>query len=244
MWSSRCWPSYCRPSEPVAPIGQERAGGNRHISGSSLLLAAAFVTGATSFVYEIGWVRMLSLVFGSTVHAFELMLAAFIGGLAFGGLAIRKRIDRYEEPARVGGYVQVSMGLAALASLVLYDRLFDWVAWFISALAKSDSGHDLFNVVTAVLALLIMAPAAFFAGMTLPLLTLALVRKGGGEASVGRIYAANTFGAIAGVFLATHVLIPGLGLKLAMTLAAGGDLVLGLFLLRKTLAARSMRSYA
>ena len=73
---------------------------------------------------------MLSLAFGSTVHAFELMLAAFIGGLAFGGLWIRKRIDGYERPIRIGGWIQIGMGLAALSSLVLYDRSFDWVAWF------------------------------------------------------------------------------------------------------------------
>lgn len=203
------------------------------VSGQTLLLSAAFVTGATSFVYEIGWVRMLSLAFGSTVHAFELMLAAFIGGLAFGGLWIRSRIDAYEQPIRVAGYVQVLMGLAALVSLVLYDQSFDWVAWFMSALSRSNEGYSLFNIVTASSAVLIMAPTAFFAGMTLPLFTLALLRKGGAEASVGRVYAANTVGAIVGVFAAVHLLVPGLGLKLAMIAAAAGDLVLGLVLLRR-----------
>ncbi|MGN6520469.1 MAG: spermine synthase [Dokdonella sp.] len=203
-------------------------------SGTSrLLLVAAFVTGATSFVYEIGWVRMLSLAFGSTVHAFELMLAAFIGGLAFGGLWIRRRIDAYAEPIRVGGIVQVLMGLAALASLVAYDHTFDWVAWLLKSLNRNDNGYVLYNVVTASVSILIMAPAAFFAGMTLPLFTLSLIRAGGGEAAVGRIYAANTVGAILGVFAAVHFLVPVLGLKLAMIIAAAGDLVLGIVLLRR-----------
>ena len=47
-----------------------------------LLLVAAFVTGAASFVYEIAWIRMLSLVLGTSFHAFELMLSAFITGLS------------------------------------------------------------------------------------------------------------------------------------------------------------------
>jgi predicted membrane-bound spermidine synthase len=173
-----------------------------------LLLVAAFITGATSFVYEIGWVRMLSLAFGSTVHAFELMLAAFIGGLAFGGLWIRKRIDGYAQPIRIGGFVQIGMGLAALASLVLYDRSFDWVAWFMKALSRSDGGYALYNIVTATVSMVLMAPAAFFAGMTLPLFTFALLRGGGGEASVGRIYAANTVGAIVGVLATVHFRFP------------------------------------
>lgn len=46
-----------------------------------LLLVAAFVTGAASFVYEIAWIRMLSLVLGTSFHAFELMLSArHVGG--------------------------------------------------------------------------------------------------------------------------------------------------------------------
>ena len=216
-----------QPQAPAASRAEGRTGFAR------LLLVAAFVTGATSFVYEIGWVRMLSLVFGSTVHAFELMLAAFIGGLAFGGLWIRGRIDGYASPLRVGGWVQILMGLAALASLIVYDRAFDWVAWFLRALSRTDGGYDLYNIVTASVSILMMAPAAFFAGMTLPLFTLALIRNGGGEASVGRIYAANTIGAIVGVFAAVHLLIPLLGLKLAMIVAAAGDLVLGLVLLRR-----------
>ena len=41
-----------------------------------LVLSVAALTGATSFVYEITWVRMLSLALGTTIHAFEVMLAA------------------------------------------------------------------------------------------------------------------------------------------------------------------------
>ncbi|NUR34370.1 MAG: hypothetical protein HOQ30_10195, partial [Gemmatimonadaceae bacterium] len=39
-----------------------------------LMLAVSFGTAVSSFVYEIGWIRMLSLVLGSATHSFELML--------------------------------------------------------------------------------------------------------------------------------------------------------------------------
>jgi len=221
-------PETPHPAVAATTSAQERSGIAR------LLLVAAFITGATSFVYEIGWVRMLGLAFGSTVHAFELMLAAFIGGLACGSWWIRRRIDGYALPIRVGGWVQIAMGLAALVSLLLYDHSFDWVAWFMQALSRSAGGYAIYNIVTGAVSLLMMAPAAFFAGMTLPLFTYALLRNGGGEASVGRIYAANTVGAIAGVFATVHFLVPVLGLKLAMCIAAAGDLALGLVLLRRT----------
>jgi spermidine synthase len=206
-----------------------------------LLPLAAFITGATSFVYEIGWVRMLSLAFGSTIHVFEIMLAAFVGGLACGAAWIRGRIDRCDAPLRVGGTVQIAMGIAALVSLVLYDHCFDAVAWVTRVLPKTDNGYTLYNAGTALAAIAIMAPTAFFAGMTLPLFTLALIRDGGGERSVGRIYAANTLGAIVGVIVAVHLLVPLTGLKVTMLSAACGDLALGLALLWRTVpAARSV----
>ena len=59
------------------------------IAGPSLLLTVAFATGVASFMYEIGWIRMLSLVLGASTHAFALMLSAFILGLALGSAWVR-----------------------------------------------------------------------------------------------------------------------------------------------------------
>jgi predicted membrane-bound spermidine synthase len=63
------------------------------------------------------------------------------------------------------------------------------------------------------IALAVMLPATIVAGMTLPLFTHVMMRTGSGEAAIGRIYAANTVGAIAGVLFAMHVGLPLLGLK-------------------------------
>lgn len=198
-----------------------------------LVLLSTALSGAASFVYEIVWIRMLSLAVGTTLHAFELMLASFIAGLAFGGLWIRKRADRSRAPMRLVGWMQVWMGLTALLSLVLYANAFGWVGWMMESLSRSDGGYTLFNIGTAAIAMLIMMPSAFFAGTTLPLFTVILLRDGQGERSIGRVYAWNTLGSIFGVFLAIHLLIPGVGLKLALCLAAAVDMGIGLYLLRR-----------
>jgi predicted membrane-bound spermidine synthase len=83
----------------------------------------AFFTGLASFVYEISWIRMLSLVLGASTHSFELMLATFILGLALGGLAVRRQVDRSASPERLLGGVQVAMGLAAALTLPAYDYI-------------------------------------------------------------------------------------------------------------------------
>lgn len=205
------------------------------------MLIAAAVSGATSFVYEIGWIRMLNQSLGTTVHSFELMLAAFILGLAFGGWWIRQRSQRIADAVRYAGFAQVWKGVAALISIPIFAQSFYWVGALMEVTPKTDTGYSLFSLGSAGIALLVMFPAAFFAGMTLPLFTMALLRQQQGEASIGRIYAANTLGAIVGVFVATHVLIPFIGLRLAVTLAALIDLVLGFYLLRRLSTTTNIR---
>lgn len=211
---------------------------------SKILLTSAFITGATSFVYEIGWVRLLNQALGTTIHSFELMLAAFILGLAFGGLWVRKRADRITDVIAYAGGAQILMGVAALLSLVAFSQSFRWVGWMMHALARTDSGYVLFNVGGAVVSLLVMFPAAFFAGMTLPLFTLALLNRGGGERVIGRVYAANTLGAIVGVLLMMHLLTPLIGIRLSVMLAALADAALGLYLIRAVSPARRSVGYA
>jgi spermidine synthase len=209
---------------------------------AALLLAVAFFTGLASFVYEISWIRMLSLVLGASTHSFELMLATFILGLALGGLAVRRRVDTARSPERLLGAVQVAMGLAAVATLPLYDTTFSLMETLMKGLARSETGYVLFNLSGAAIAALVMLPATFFAGMTLPLLTGALLRRGAGEAAIGEVYAANTLGAIAGVLLAVHLGLPLLGLKGTLILGSCIDVLLGLVLLNYFGAGR--RSFA
>jgi hypothetical protein len=105
------------------------------------------------------------------------------------------------------------------------------------ALARTDNGYALFHVTGHGIALLVMFPAAFCAGMTLPLITYALLRRGYGEKSMGAVYAANTLGAIAGVVLAAHVGLPVFGLKTTVVVGATIDVGLGLILLWTVLGA-------
>jgi predicted membrane-bound spermidine synthase len=211
--------------------------------GRVMLLATA-ISGATSFVYELGWVRMLNQALGSSLHSFELMLTAFILGLAFGGLWIRRRSHKIGDPICYVGYAQVLMGVAALLSIPVFAQSFHWVGWMMAGLAKTNNGYTLFELGTAIISLAVMFPAAFFAGMTLPLFTMALLRAGADERAIGRIYAANTLGAILGVIVMVHVLIPVMGVKLGLMLAAITDVLLGLYLLRRLSPARLTPGFA
>jgi spermidine synthase len=221
------------PAAAGAPVPQLR-----------LLLAVAALTGLSSFMYEIGWIRMLALVLGSSTHAFELMLSAFILGIAFGGLWVRRRIDTARDTVRLLAYVQLAMGIAALATLPVYGATFQVMQETIGTLASTESGYVAFNVVSHAICLAVMFPAAFCAGMTLPLITASLLRQGAGERAIGQVYAANTAGAIAGVLAAVHIGFPLLGLKGLIVAGAGIDLALGVLLLAPTARVRALAGAA
>lgn len=192
------------------------------------LTAAAFLSGTASFMYELGWIRMLSLVLGSSTHSFELMLSAFILGLAFGGLYIRRRIGKLADPLSYVAYVFVVMGALAALTLPAYNVSFDVMAWFLETFRHTARGYAAFNLTSQLIAALIMIPATLCAGMTLPLLTYELMRRGGGERAIGWVYSANTLGAIAGVLVTIHVLMPQIGVKGVILGGAGIHIALGL----------------
>ena len=221
---------YQMTKEQAVPIGLE----TKVNHGSNiivLLLVAAFITGMASFIYEIAWIRMLSMVLGASTHSFELMLSAFILGLALGGLFIRRYIDRLVNPVLTAGIIQIAMGICALATVPLYNHLFELMAFFMSALKPTDEGYRLFTFTSHFISLLVMLPATFCAGMTLPLFTKILLRDHG-EQCIGQIYASNTLGGIAGVIFAIFVGMPLSGLKYTMISGAGLDVILGVILLR------------
>jgi spermidine synthase len=200
----------------------------------ALLLTVSFGTAVASFIYEIAWIRMLSLVLGSATHSFELMLSAFILGLALGAFWIRSRADRAQNPLVLLGAVQWIMGTLAIATLPLYIASFSWVATLLDTFKQSNAGYRGFLVARYVICLLVMMPATFCAGITLPLITKMLIDDGGrvrGERAIGAVYGLNTLGSIAGVLLAGLVLMPVLGLKTLLIAGALVDIALGIALL-------------
>jgi spermidine synthase len=203
--------------------------GTAQLAPSRMLLLVAFGTAVASFIYEIAWVRMLSLVLGSATHSFELMLSAFILGLSLGAYWIRARVDAGS--LRLLAIVQIAMGALAIATLPVYLASFQWMAGAMSVFSRTNEGYQALSVFRYALCLAVMLPATFCAGMTLPLITRLLFKAGLGERAIGRVYGVNTFGSIVGVVVASLVLMPLLGLKWLLVLGGGIDVALGVWLL-------------
>ncbi len=206
-----------------------------------LMLIGAAVTGAAAFLYEIAWIRMLSLVLGSSTHSFELMLSAFILGIAFGGLWVRRKIDVLADPLVFLGRILAIMAVVALLSLPLYNQTFDMMATILATFTRSEQGYAGITLTTHLIAMLMMMPTTFFCGMTLPVMTNVLLRSGMGERAIGGIYAWNTAGAIVGVIVAVHIAMPTVGIKGIIVLGAAFHLALSLLCFAKSQASRTTR---
>ena len=78
-----------------------------------LILVLFFCSGATALVYEVIWSKFLSQVFGSTIYAQTVVLAAFMGGLALGNRIFGGWADRWRQPVRIYGYLEIVIGIYA-----------------------------------------------------------------------------------------------------------------------------------
>jgi len=187
---------------------------------AGVLLTAS---GFSALVFQVLWVKQLSLVVGVEVHAVAIGIAAFFAGLALGGWRGGPLADRSAQPLRL--YAAIEAGIALLACLAT------------RALAHSAAPFAWLELHTGPLAwllpvLLVMLPALLM-GATLPVLMRAVAPAEGrlGRAG-GGLYAANTLGAIAGALLASFLLIPALGVSGAAFVAGVVNLlVAGLALL-------------
>ncbi|MFO0631469.1 MAG: hypothetical protein U0168_01325 [Nannocystaceae bacterium] len=235
-----------RDRAPTKAI-EQRAAGEEGVATNkkvTLYLAVAFGTGLSSFMYEIGWIRLLSTVLGAATHSFEIMLSVFIMGLALGGFWVRKRMDRFKRPEVALAVVQLIMGISAIATLPAYrlgvyamgGLLSDQWMEFASGGERTEGLWLQFNLLKYLICAVMMLPAAFCAGMTLPLLTHVMLKRGQPEGVVGKVYGSNTLGAITGATLAGLVFMPVIGLKGVLVLGALVDMMLGLVLIRGEIA--------
>jgi spermidine synthase len=219
-----------RPPGETAPppLATVPALGRRDVP---LWLGLAALTGFASFVYEVGWIRLVSLIMGSSTHSFDVMVSAFILGLACGGLYSKRLLARPGDLALKLAVVQILMGLFALATILSYRPAIGFVNGLHEVFARTDQAYVWYSATKYALCLVMLFPASFCAGITLPLITYALINAFRTEKYTGYVYAANTIGSILGATAAGVFLLPLLQLK--WTIAGGAllDAALGLFLL-------------
>ena len=189
--------------------------------------AAIALSGLTALACEVLWTRTLSLLFGATTYTFALILSVFLAGLGIGSTAGSLVAREVAHPRRALAWCQVAIGVAmAWTSYALTESL---PYWPIDPSLTPDPWYqfqlDLARCLFAVL------PGAMLWGASFPLALASLAGRGGDAGRlVGGVYAANTFGAIAGSLGASLLLTASLGTQhtqqLMIVLAAVAALIL------------------
>jgi len=190
------------------------------------LLALFFSSGAAGLIYEIVWMRLLSLTLSVTVYAVTTVLCAFMGGLALGAAIAGRTAQRVRRPLFVYGLVETTLALVALVTPLVLFNLGPPYAWLFKTLGGSGAA---FGAARFVLAFAVLLVPSTLMGTTLPLLSRAVIdRREMVGRGAGALYAVNTLGAVAGCVIAGFVLIPSIGLQATNAIAASVSLCVGL----------------
>ncbi len=183
-----------------------------------LLLLAYSGVGFAALVCEVGWMRGLAIVLGSSIYGFAAMLGAFLAGIALGSLLVRGAIERSRRPALLLGAGLVAFSVLSLATTLSLPHL---PSVFLRLLVWSGSAETPLVPAQIAVCLLVMLPPTLVLGALFPLLARIVAASAGDAGSaVGRVYFANTIGAAAGAFAAGFVLLPTIGLERTLVLAS------------------------
>jgi spermidine synthase len=164
------------------------------------------LSGVAAFALEIVWFRMLVLYLDATTYAFTTMLATVLAGIAIGGAIASRLLRRERDWAAWLTLTQLMTGIAVLASALFLAWSYG-ARWRVTAPAQASAAA--------------MLPAALLMGISFPI----ALRLGIGGAArdaastgrrIGRLYAINVTGAIAGALLGGFVMLPQLGTRGAL----------------------------
>jgi len=190
------------------------------------------ISGLCALGAEVVWTRQLSLVLGPTVYTFSIILAVFLGGLGIGSSAGSFLAGRTARPRLILGACQMLLVTAiAWTACVLSTSLPYWpINPFLAQSPWFTFQLDLARSLWAIL------PPACLWGASFPM-ALAAVAAPGQDAGrwVGRIYAANTIGAIVGALGCSLVLVAWIGTQQTQRLLIALSTVAALLMFLPTL---------
>jgi predicted membrane-bound spermidine synthase len=111
-----------------------------HVATPTLSIPALllFVSGAAALVYQVLWIKQLSLVVGVEVYAITTGISAFFAGLALGGLLFGRWADRLQRPILLYAGLEVLvavLGVGATFAMSVAASPFAWLEQQIGPLA-------------------------------------------------------------------------------------------------------------
>ncbi len=184
-----------------------------------------FLSGAAALVYQVVWVRSLTLVFGGSHQAVATVLAIFMAGLGLGGYVIGRRVDRVRRPLALYGALELGIGASALGVMALMHV---YPAVYVLLAQGRDESIVYLTAVRTLFSIVALIVPTLLMGGTLPVLTRFVSH---GPTSVSRplsfLYGLNTLGAVVGAVLAGFVLLRLYSVSTTLYVAVAVNVLIG-----------------
>ncbi len=187
--------------------------------GSLYLLI--FLSGLAGLGYEMVWSRMLTTGLGHEITAVLAVVAAFFCGMALGAWSLDQRVSASRTPGRWYAGLELVVGVWAVALAFLIP----WSSGFAARLTGPEPSPLLHWTVAFVLPFLLLLPGTYAMGGTLPAMERLFSRLRQDCRCVGGLYAANTFGAVAGALATTFIIAPAWGFQTTLFILAAVNVV-------------------
>ncbi len=217
-------PTQARRQEIALPTEAPDRPSTHYAVPAPLLFAA--LAGASIMVVELAAARVIGPLFGNSLYTWGSVIGATLLGISLGNALGGLLADRRPLPSLLAAAMALS-GAAVFAVLLLpyvYSRV--WSGLPRALFAALPAAVTLPLLIGAML-----LPAAVGFGTISPILIRLSLRSVGRSGNlVGRVYAAQAIGSIAGTFAAGFVLISWLGARAAVLLVAEGAVLLGVLL--------------
>jgi spermidine synthase len=191
---------------------------------SAAVIGIFILSGAAGLIYEIVWSRQLVLVFGNTTQAVSAILTGFFGGMAIGAAVGGRIADRVRSPLRFYGVLEIALVVVVIVTPLTFRLINEAYR----GIYPSLEGTPALALARLVLAVLALAPATIMMGATFPALVRHFSRTAELGQAFGRLYSANTLGAVAGTLIAGIALIELFGLSWALRIGAACSAIAGI----------------
>ncbi len=181
---------------------------------TAALALLLFTSGCCALIYQVAWLRLLRLVFGTSTAASAAVLAIFLGGLGLGGLLLGRRADAARNAVRLYAGLELGVAVAAAAS--------PWLMALVRSVYLSLGGTATLGVgagsgLRLVLSAVVLGVPTFLMGGTLPAAVRAAERASDvARRDMGLLYGANTLGAVCGSLFASFYALEALGTNLTI----------------------------
>lgn len=176
-------------------------------------------------MYQVVWVRSLSLIFGGSHLAVTAVLSIFMAGLALGGYIIGNYVDTVKRPLRLYGLLEIGIAVFAIVFVIL-SKIYPSVYIFLAR--GNDDSYVYLTLIRVVFSIIALIVPTTLMGGTLPVLSRFVSRqpeKIRGHLSF--LYGFNTLGAVLGAALAGFFFLRFYTVSLTLTIAVVTNLCIG-----------------